>query len=349
MLDSSQPWNLFGLDLRQVGYYFRAGWREFLWDAGSPVLAAVDEVVCVRQAGEQDRYYCAGQPVGRPANSASLACTAILLPDELVLVRHLEIPRAAEPEIDAVMAMEINSSSPFTDDDTSAGWTIQARGETHLDVALVISSRSAVMAHVARHYDSHDVHEFEIWADIAPPGATAPAFFVLPDFGEVPRHRRNAGRMRRLAMTAAYCVVALVVMAALATGTKYLELQREQAFYAQAERESADVMRVREQVALSKSVISQAQALTDSLHSPRAELRRLTQVLGNETWLSTAEIKGRKIKIEGESGNAAAVMQQLLENPDYASVEAPIAFKKVRSGMERFVLNLTSNPAEEGP
>ena len=54
-----------------------------------------------------------------------------------------------------------------------------------------------------------------------------------------------------------------------------------------------------------------------------------------------AEIKGAQIKIDGESSDAAAVMQQLLDHPAYERVVAPVAIKKMRSGLEHFVLKLT--------
>ena len=48
MAAEGQAWNLFGFDVRSIGYYFRSGWRDFLWGEASPVLAAVDEVVRAR-------------------------------------------------------------------------------------------------------------------------------------------------------------------------------------------------------------------------------------------------------------------------------------------------------------
>ena len=58
------------------------------------------------------------------------------------------------------------------------------------------------------------------------------------------------------------------------------------------------------------------------------------------------ELRGREQKIEGQSQNAPAIMQQLLDDPAYSRVEAPIAFTKQRSGNERFVLELTLAGAE---
>ena len=85
MLESSQPWSLFGYDLRRGVHYFRAGWRDFLWGDGSPVLDAVDEVVQVRQDDGEVRYFRAGKPVGTPAVPEEVEAEAIVLPEHLVL------------------------------------------------------------------------------------------------------------------------------------------------------------------------------------------------------------------------------------------------------------------------
>lgn len=342
MLDSSQHWNLFGLDLRHLGQYLRSGWQEFLWDTDSPVLAAVDEVVLVRQAGEPDCHYRAGKPTASVAAANGISSTAVLLPDSLVLLKALQIPLAAEAEIESVIALEVNASSPFTAEDTSAGWVVTERTDTQLSLALVISSRSAVMAHVAEHFGSHDVQAQEIWANVHPEqaGGAGGTFVVLSGFGESARRSRNARRMTRLAMMAGYCLAAVLLVSGLIALGKYLELQRVEAQYEEARVLSETPLGERERLADAKVVIAEAQVLTETYPSPLPEFMRLTKMLGEDTWISSAKVDGNLIRIEGESGNAAAVMQQLLDDPAYVRVDAVSAFKKVRSGMERFALEL---------
>ncbi len=66
MLEASQPWSLFGFDIRRGLHYFRAGWRDFLWDDASVVLGAIDEVVAAHQATGEVRYFKAGKLVQAP-------------------------------------------------------------------------------------------------------------------------------------------------------------------------------------------------------------------------------------------------------------------------------------------
>lgn len=344
MLDNNQQWVLFGFDVRKVGHYFRAGWHDFLWDVNSPVLAAVDEPVTLHTPSGETHCYRAGK---RFEGSGAASCEAVQLPEELVLLRKLKVPLAAEPELDSVIALEVSTGSPFAEDDTSFGSLVLNKTEEYLELALAISSRSAVMAHIAQVHGSHDTQDFEVWAPVSSEadGSSQPQFVVLSGFAEPARQQRNLARMKRVAGMAAYCAIALVLIFGVAAGNKYLELQRIEAMQADIQARAADALRMREQLASSKELIAAAQALTDSLQPPLAEFKRLTQILDSDTWLKSADFRSGKIKIEGESDNATAVMQLLLDNPAYTNVESPVAFKKVRSGKERFVFSMARTTA----
>lgn len=343
MLADSGQWVLFGFDVRKVGYFFKAGWHDFLWGEKSPALPLVDEVVCLNSPDGEKRCFQAGEQT--TAAGIDTPCEAVLLPDSLVLLKNIEVPLAAESELDAVIAMEVNTGSPFAADDTSCGSLILNRSEGHLDVALAISSQSAVMAHIAAQHGTHKTEAYEVWATVETVSAQE-EFIVLSGFGEAARQQRNLARFKRVAGLVTYCAAALILFFAAAAGIKYLELQRAEAIQIDVEARATDAMQKREQLAASKSLIAAAQELTDSLHPPYLEFRRLTQVLDDNTWLKAAELRGEKVKIEGESSNAAAVMQLLLSNPAYASVESPVAFKKMRSGKERFVFNMVRKNVE---
>jgi general secretion pathway protein L len=335
MLETSQPWNLFGYDLRRVPHYFRAGWRDFLFGSESPVLGAFDEVVKVHQEAGEALYYQAGNPVVTPVAAGAVAAQAVLLPERLVLAKSLRVPVAAEADLESVAALEVRSSSPFPAADTCYGWAIGRRREKDLDVQLVITSQSAVMAFIAALMDSHDVTAYEVWA------RAEGRMVLLSGFGEAGRQQRNRRRLTRMALILAYCLAVVMALFALGAGAKYLELEKVRAIQAQVEQRAAEAVELRTGLASAKAYIATVNDLLVEYPSPHYELSKLAAILGDDTWVSAAEIKGTQIKIEGESGDAAAVMQQLLDNPAYVRVVAPVAIKKVRSGMERFVLNLT--------
>jgi general secretion pathway protein L len=335
MLETSQPWSLFGYDLRSVPHYFRAGWRDFLWGSESPVLVAFDEVVEVHQEAGEALYYQAGDPVAAPVVADTAAAQAVLLPERLVLAKTLRLPVAAEADLESVAALEVRSSSPFPADDTCYGWAIGKRREKDLDVQLVITSQSSVLAFIAALKDCHDVTAYEIWA------RAEGRMVLLSGFGEAGRQQRNRRRLTRMALVLAYCLAAFMALFALGAGAKYLELEKVRAIQAEAEQRAADAVELRSGLASAKAYIATVNDLLVEYPAPHSELRKLASIVGDDTWVSAAEIKGTQIKIEGESRDAAAVMQQLLDHPAYVRVVAPVAIKKVRSGMERFVLNLT--------
>lgn len=341
MLEASQPWNLFGFDVRRGFHYFTAGWRDFLWGDDSVVLGAVDEVVAARQASGEVHYFKAGKVVGTPENPDAVAARAVVLPDELALCKTLTVPAAAEADLAAVLALEVTTSSPFPKADTCYGWSIAERRTHDILVHLVISSKSAVMAFIGANTQHQEAGTYEAWVQVAD------RMVMMSGFGEPPRLLRNRRRLTRMAAIVAYCVVAIMLLAALAAGTKYLELRKVRATAQQVEQAAKDAVALRTSLASSKSMIAEINGLLAAYPSPRRELQRLSALLDDDTWLGRAEIQGSTIKIEGESRAAAAVMQKLLDQAAYAQVEAPVAIRKTGSGLEHFVLKITLADAEK--
>lgn len=338
MLEASQPWSLFGYDVRGAWHFFRSGWQDFLWSDTSPVADAVDEIVAARDDTGGVRYFRAGRPVAPPVSADSVLAQAVLLPDHLVLCKSLLIPAAAERDLEAVLGLEITSSSPFPKSDTCFGWSITERGSQAITVQLVISSKSAVMSYVAAQTGSHAIDACEVWAHAS--GKTV----LLTGFGEGPRLQRNRRRLARMAAMLVYCVLAVVVLVALSAGAKYLELRQVRAIEAQVEESAGDAVTLRTQLGSAKARIKEINELLGAYPSPHRELKRLSALLDDQTWISMIDIQGAAIKIEGQSTDASAVMQKLLHQSAYASVEAPVAIRKVGTGSEQFVLKLTLAP-----
>jgi general secretion pathway protein L len=335
MLEISQSWNLFGYDLRRVPHYFLAGWRDFLWGSESPVLGAFDEVVEVHQETGEARYYQAGNPVAAPVDAGAVVARAILLPDRLVLVKTLWVPEAAEADLASVAMLEVSSNSPFPSADTCCGWAVGERREKDFDVQLVITSRSAVMSFIATLKNCHDVRAYEVWAQ------AEGRMVLLTGFGEAGRQQRNQRRLTRMALVLAYCLALVLALFACSAGAKYLELQKVQAIQAQVDERASEAVKLRTELASAKAHIVIVNDLLAEYPDPHSGLNKLAAILGDDTWITAVDIKGTQVKIEGQSKDAAAVMQQLLDDPAYVRVVAPVAIKKVNSGMEYFVLNLT--------
>ena len=69
---------------------------------------------------------------------------ALILPSDLVLTKQIEIPIEAELDLDSAMQFEIASNSPFTSEETCAGWRVVARDDVSLRLTYVIAARTAV-------------------------------------------------------------------------------------------------------------------------------------------------------------------------------------------------------------
>lgn len=328
MLETDRNWELFGYDMRRLGRHWLAAWRDLLWAHDSPVRQRLDEVVAV-QDRDGLRYYQAGSTCpGAPASD----CRAVLMPDDLVLSKQLRIPLQAESELDAILALEIRASSPFAAADTRSGWSVVARDDANLRVALVIVSASATMAFLGREYDSHDPHAQEVWVEVDG------GMVVVNGFGEGLRERRYRRRLLHSAALVGVVAVLLLAMVAVGAGFKQAQLRRLEAMSADTMRAAAEASRLRSLLAQANETIAAANEVMTQYPNPHAELARLTRLLGDDASLSSFSMQGPALTVRGRAADAAQVMADLTDEPGYVDVRAPQAFTRLDSGLEQFSL-----------
>jgi general secretion pathway protein L len=332
MLQADQKWDLFGYDVRSIGKHWTAAWREFLWGYDSPVKEQLDELVTVH--GEDGSVcYHAGAKV---ESSEQAECEAVLLPDSMVLTRKLQVPLAAEADLDAVMTFEVSAHSPFPSSDTGFGWKLAGRSETSLQVQLAIVSLSNTMTYLGREYDCHDASRYEVWAEVN--GSTV----VLGGFGEGKRRARYRKRLLKVAAMVGYSALVLVLVFGLAAGSKYLEWRRLSAMSANIEARAADAAKMRSSLVGASETITGVREIIVAHPSPYRELARITHLLGDQASVQQFTMNGRSLRLRGEASNASEVMEKLAAEPAYDSVTAPQAITKLgKSDRERFVLNIT--------
>jgi general secretion pathway protein L len=330
MLQSGQNWEIFGYDMRQVGRHWLAAWRGFLFAYDSPLRARLDELVVLRgEAGEQ--YYQGGAASAQGDSN----CSAILLPDDLVLSRQLRLPAAVEGDLESALALEVNANSPFKPGDTGWGWQVVARDENFIQVALVIVSPSAVMTYLAHQFDVHDIHAQEIWADVNS------LKVVVRGFGERIREKRYQKRLLRSVVLVLIAAALLLGVVGVSVLSKRLELRELQGVSAAIQRESAEASRMRNSLATANEAITTANQIMALHPDPHAEIARLTRLLGDDASLVQFTMIGKEIRIRGRAADAAAVMQQLTDEADYAEVTAPQAITRLgNTGLEQFYLNI---------
>ncbi len=325
MNDTTNQWQLFGFDASQLGHRWRAAWRDFLWGDDSPVRARLDEVVKVTDRGEVS-FRHSQREVAAPA---VVHCEAIVLPKELFLSRAVRLPRAAGEDLEAVMALEVNASSPFPADDTGAGWRVTGRDEETLDLELAIVSLSATMRHLGREYDCHDAGTYEVWA-----GESGDV--LVRGFGEGERSERYRRRLVKVAVLLASTLVMLLAVIAVATFAKYLEWQRMETLYNGVQEQAREASAMRARLIASNETLVAVDEFIRDYPNPHEELARLTAMLDDTTYITQFSMQGDEITLRGISTDAAAVMQRFTGEPEYAAVTAQGPIRAFSGGLQEF-------------
>ena len=337
MLQSGQNWNLFGYDMRQLFKHWRGAWRDFLWGDESPVKARLDETLKVTSDDGSVAYFHAGQRVASPdqIHAGEPTCEAVILPDTMVLLKTLVLPRAVESDIEDVMALEVTANSPFPENDTGNGWRIVSRSDESLSVQLAVVSLSAVMSYLGQHYSCHDVDAREVWASVGD------AVIVLNGFGEKKRQRLYTRRLAKSAGMLGFAILLLIVIFGSSAGFKYLQLEQLRTSSSEIKTQASAAIKMREAIVSANETITAVNKLLSERPNPHFELARLSHLLGDDASLLQLSIVGLNMDVRGIADDASAVIQQLTDEPAYAQVTAPQAITKYfNTGQEQFFLNI---------
>ncbi len=329
MATGSHNWQLFGYDLRGLAGLWRAGWGELFWGQDSRLRRLLDEPVRVN--------FPDSEPV--PAHGAS----AQVLPDDLVLARWLKLPEAVEADLLSVLALEVRANSPFPEDDTCYGWRIGARANKQLHICLVIVSRSAVLSYLRERLGELGAEHTEVWAQVDE------QLLVIEGFGEARRYQRYRRRLRRLGFYTVYGLLLMLAILSAPMAVRYAQLQAYESLYEETRREAGEAIRLRSQLTASEQRLNDIKAELAASGQPYRELVRLTSLLGDDAWLSQFELRGDRLRIQGEANNAAALMQELSTRGWYTDVRASSAIRRQRSGAESFALEMTASAERVAP
>lgn len=330
MLESGRNWELFGYDMRNLGRHWVSAWRDFLWSYDSPVRRRLDEPVLLRGVDGEQTYHA-----GEPCSPQETDCCAVQLPDELVLLRRMKLPVAVEADLDAVLALEVGARSPFGTEDTASGWRVAGRDEQTLDVLLAIVSKSAVMTYIAQHYGSHDAHAQEVWVSIE--GKVV----VIEGFGEERRAGLYRKRLLHVSLLCGLACLLLLITLAMAAGFKKLELGQVEEMAARVQSEAAVASRHRSTLGQANETIAVIKELSALYPSPHPELARLTRLLKDDAYLERFTMNGLEIDLRGRADNAAVMMQELSEQPEYVEVTAVSPIRRIpNTEVEQFHLKV---------
>lgn len=330
MFQSSQNWELFGYDMRQLGKHFLAAWRDLLWAYDSPIRAHLDEPVLLHSM-QGERVFQAGLPSG----VTNTKCNAILLDDDLALSRDLRLPLAVEPDLESVLALEVNANSPFSASDTGFGWVVTGRSETHIQLTIVIVSLSAVMTFISQQSGGHDAHAQEVWVDVTG------HMVVVTGFGEGQREQLYRRRLSRVVAMVGAAAVILLLTVAVGAGFKKLEYDRLESVSAAAQRDAANATQMRSALSTANETIAAVNAITGSYPSAHVQLGKLTELLGDDAYVERLAMSGLEIDLRGRAADASSIMQLLTNQKNYKGVTAVSPIRKIPgTSLEQFHLKI---------
>ncbi|MEQ9465302.1 MAG: PilN domain-containing protein [Haliea sp.] len=338
MQTDSRRWSLFGLDLEPWIQAWRAGWHELFWGRAAGIRRRLEAPVALRKGSEPDLdYFVAEEPMAA-AQAPDFVFDACLLPAELVLLRHIELPASLEAELADAVMLEVQASSPFVLDDTCYGWALRRRAGGKLHLTLAITACSEAMSYLHAQGVTADSRETlpELWCldeEQRP--------VVFQGFGE---GRRAGNYRRRLALLGGLLATLLLLfMALLAVPGVVRGMQADNMEYhlAAAERDAVEAMQLREQLAVDNDRAQAVQVLVDRQLDSHSLLDRLAAQTPDSVYFEQLMIEDRQIRIRGWAVNAARFLQSLTEDPYYAEVSAPGGTRRHgRTNLEQFTLEL---------
>lgn len=271
------------------------------------------------------------------------AALVLLLGNDSVLVRQVRLPTMPAKSLEAALALEVQTSSPFGADETLWAYRqircTKAEAALGHQVTLVLTSKALVST--AQEKVGIDASSnLEIWAEVAsqPP-------LLIRGFGESVRLRKERKQNWYLL---AGGVVVIGLLAVLAVSPTLQLRAKVLDAYDQLLNLAA---RTQEQTAQRQQLIA-VTAQLDEFENQQAQqvnpiwvLKRLTEVLPNEVAIQSLQLKERSLIIQGIADDASAAMQRLGKEPGFHEVRFPSAVTRIpNAAKESFVLAAEIDP-----
>lgn len=316
---------------RFLGVNWRSVWGElckpWLQAQHWPIISALTPWATVRlseaNGGESLWSVGADGSMTRQTGDTQGRFIAIELPEDMVLRRSIDVPALSDAEIWQAIEMEVQTNSPFSSDDLRWGYKVlgaTAAGGRRIEV--VLSSHRQISALLATNFERLQVRSGapEVWAK-----AGADQYLFVNGFGEQQRIRFGT-RGRRIAYLLV-SVIALLLGVVAITPTLQWRARAIEAVnaYTAAYHRAAPLMREREALVRSVDQIQILNTIVQERADPVEVLDVLTRVLTDDTSLRSLQLQGLKVNIEGETSNAAELMQLLGRQPGFRNVVAPTA------------------------
>lgn len=329
---AQNQFEVFGVDVRDYGRLILAAWRDFLHGDDSPVKRVFDSTVAIKQPDGALVHLQGGVEVPESVG----ATPVVALPAELVLERQLQLPGSIETDLEGALLMEVSASSPFSPEDTAAGWhVVRTEDGGMLSVNLALASKRAVAEFLSETHRVYDVTSAEVWAK------SDDVWVALRGFGEAARQVEYRSRLLIAGAMLVGMFVLVLLLAGLSAVLSQSTLAALEARQAEVSVTASEAMKLRDRLSKVNATVDELNKLSRQLPSPQLELARLTELLPDSAYVVQYTQNGQKIRLRGRSTDAASLQQALTEVPVFRSVTAPQAISRVGdSNIEQFFLDL---------
>ena len=334
MSDDFRNLNLFGLDLNGIWQHCRLAAEQLLfgtdsglWDRYAPPVVVIkqDDV----EIRETPRLFSGGQQSAR---------IALVLSDDVVLLKTEILPQAAEIHLHEVLAHSVKASSPFGEEDTRWGWRIVRRDGQDIELETAVTSSQLLERAVSDSYSSGlnaDV-PLEVYAK----GKSG--MITLPGYAEKERRAEYLGALRSALSQFAVTALVLLGLISLPAGWATIKAGQLEQLLDQTEERARAVTQVREDMMRAGENLVDAQHFFSDRFYYQDWLNLVASLTPDSAFLITLNLKGDSLTVNGLSDNAADYQGVLAASGYFSDLSAPSAFRfDSRSKRERFTLTMT--------
>lgn len=318
---------LFGLDLSRLASGFRQGLEGMLRWPALAWLSPAQPVHVMWPDGAA--HVCTGTSFDVLPDVRHADFRALVLPAEITLSHAVRLPPLASADVAAALELQLQSLSPLPVEQIVWGWRVDTVLDDVLEITVAFAPRAHVQAYLERLGVVGQEAALEVWVDAAGP-------VVMNGFGE--GLRAQARRSQRRGVLA---LVALAVALAMLLSVAHFWQLRSRVFDAQ-EQFAAMQTRAAPFVAARDSLMranDRVQAIGTYIGArpdvPRL-LLTLTELLPDNAWLARMDVEGRKVRITGQSGDAAGLMEALRAHPQFSQIRALSPISRGRDGLDSF-------------
>ena len=326
--------NLFGLDLSEIWQHCRLaaeqllfGTEAGLWDRYAPPVDVMSHSEVIN--AELRRTVAGGAQSTR---------VALLLPNEVVLLKTETLPQAAEIHLNEVLAHSVKASSPFGEEDTRWGWRIVRRDGGFIELETAVTSNQLLERAVSDAYSGGLGADMSL--EVYVEGESG--MITLPGYAETERRAHYLTALR--SAVSHYAVTALVLfgLIALPAGWATIKAGQLEQLLGQTEERARAVTEVREDMMRAGENLLEAQQFFSDRFYYQDWLNLVASLTPDSAFLITLNLKGDSLTVNGLSDNAADYQGVLAASGYFSDLSAPSAFRfDSRVKRERFTLNMT--------